>query len=98
MFLCRFPGCGFFAQVEFSSVGGGTPAAPAPAVCPVGVGMEAPKMSVSRNQTFLSPNQLINGDFDPPFSPYLKTGEHRNTWHFLCLGLLLGLLLDEARW
>ena len=80
MFLFRFPGCGFLVQVELSSTGGGTPAAPAPAACPIGVGMEAPKMSVSRNKTFLSPNQLINGDFDPPFSPYLKTGEYSVSW------------------
>ena len=35
----------------------------------------APKMNISKNQPFLSPNQLINGDFDLSLSNYLKTGE-----------------------
>ena len=73
-FLFRFPGCWVFVQVELSSISGmrGYPGGPYPC-CVSSRG--APKMNISKNQPFLSPNQLINGDFDLPLSHYLKTGE-----------------------
>lgn len=73
-FLFGFSGCWVFVQVELSSLvgAGGGPGGPYPG-CVSSRG--APKMNISKNQLFLSPNQLINGDFDLCLSHYLKTGE-----------------------
>lgn len=73
-FLFGFSGCWVFVQVELSSLvgAGGGPGGPYPG-CVSSRG--APKMNISKNQPFLSPNQLINGDFDLCLSHYLKTGE-----------------------